>query len=269
MKNRKLPEIVRGGKTFIVDVAFSEIVEKGKPENYLSILDMIDMGDHYRFDPEDTSEQLIEIFEDEKDWIDITIPHMCKMDPEGVAIKYGLKIGELPERDSQLTCPSVRITERLQGRLPIIKILSEKYFVDWRMQELRSTTDFNKKIDLTQLPGTINGDKYLMFYHLKSKKEVKIPDDIKELPKNVVLVVIPNELWLDPISVARELELDPLTFVTKYPLQYNLTARTYSISQSWLPYLIKENLKDAAALKQKPEPIKQTIKSKRKKGKGL
>ena len=270
MKNRKLPEIIRGGKTFIVDVAFAEIVQKGRPEHYLSLLDMIDMGDHYKFDHDNPPRILEEIFKHEKDWLDITIPHMCEMDPEGVAIKYGLKVDALPKKDSQLTCSSVRIRERLvQGKLPIIKIRSEEYFVDWRMQELRLTTDFSKNIDLSQLPTTLKGDKFLMFYDIQSKKEVKIPDDVTALPKNVVLVVIQSELWLDPISAARQLDLNPLTFVDRYPLQFNLTARTYPISQSWIPYLIKENLKDAAALKQKPEPIKQNIKPKRRKGKSL
>lgn len=273
MKHRELPEIVRGGKTFIVDVAFSELVEKGQPEHYLDIRDMIDKGDHYKFDHENPPEQLKEIFKYKKDWIDITIPHMCKMDPEGVAIKYGLKVHQLPEKDSQLKCSPQLITERLEHcKLPIINICAEQYFVDWRLKELRLTTNFSKRIDLDSLDIVGDYDKYAFFYNVKTKNRVEIPMDITELPddKNLVMVFLPHECWLDPVSVAREeRDIDLLSYIDRYPLQFNLTARTYPISQSWLPYLIKENLKDAAALKQTPEPIKQTIKSKRKKGKGL
>lgn len=198
---------------------------------------------------------------------------MCKMDPAGVAIKYGLNVDEIPERDSQLKCSPLRITERLDhGRLPIINICAEQYFVDWRLKELRLTTNFTKSIDLNSLNTVGDYDKYAFFYNLKTKNRVEIPMNITELPddKNLVMVFLPNERWLDPVSVARERgEIDLLSYIDRYPLQYNLTARTYPISQSWLPYLIKENLKDAAELKPKLQPVKQTMKSKRKKGKGL
>jgi len=48
------------------------------------------------------------------------------------------------------------------------------------------------------------GDKYLCFFNTETHELYMPPDDLMELPENVVVLEIPNELHLDPVAVARE-----------------------------------------------------------------
>lgn len=238
-QTRSLPEIIIEGNAFIVDVAFAELREKANPDNIISFNDLDIVGDKYvlHFDPESKNID----WDEENTSKTVLLDQMLKLDPEGVAIKYGCSTIALPEADPELCCDPRLLHQRLeQGKLPTISIMGQDYFIDLRMNELRSTDEHWRIVNLDTTEVS-TGDKFVFFYDHKNKEVFEVPHDIIVEPKNVVVVELPNELWLDPIACGRKYADDASHFLQMYPLQHNLQARIRPISQTYLGELIKQN----------------------------
>jgi hypothetical protein len=264
-QRRVLPEITIEGHIFIVDVAFAELREKANPENSISFNDLQMEDGKYSFSFDTQSKNL--------NWNDIeesnktSLDQMVKLDPEGVAIKYGLLKEQLPALDSELRCDPFLLKNRLEhGELPMINIMGQNYFVDVRLSELRSTDEHWKRIDLTELDVT-PAEKYAFFYDHSKKEVVEIPNTITEEPENVVVVELPHELWLDPIASARKYADNDLHFIDQYPLQHGLEARIRPLSGTYVPELIKQNREKK--INEMTVVAENLSESKRKKGKRI
>lgn len=262
---RELPEITIEGTAFIVDVAFAELRQKDNPENTISFHDLNVEGDKYAFHCD--AQTAIPTWEETEGSVKVSIDQMVKLDPEGVAKKYGLAKENLPVMDAELQCDPALLKRRLQdGQLPIIGIMGQNYFVDLRLNELRSTDEHWKRIDLTEVDVT-PADKFAFFYDYTKKEVVDIPHTITCEPKNVVVVELPHELWLDPIESARKYVDNELDFIDLYPLQHELQARIRPLSGTYVPELIRQN--NQKKLKETKVIAENVSENKRRKGKRL
>ncbi|MBT2561299.1 hypothetical protein J7E50_10700 [Pedobacter sp. ISL-68] len=236
---RKLPEIELGATIFLFDVAFAELRQKDDPLNTISFYDMKNMGSHYEAKYSPAHKCISEYGEDT---ILIHVPQMVHADPEGIALKYNMAVADLPEFDRDLRCSEALFQERIQGRLPLVKIGADDYTVDWRLKEIRLFKEPWKNISLRDLDMNRTGDKYLFFYHPPSKSKVDLTEDITQMPLDVILVALPFELHIDPVAVAREHDLDERTFVNFYPVQQKVEVPLYPLSVTGIPKRIEENL---------------------------
>ncbi|WP_214226627.1 hypothetical protein [Pedobacter sp. B4-66] len=235
---RKLPEIDLKGTMFFYDVAFAELRQKDEPLNTISIYDMTNMGTHYEGKYSPVHKCLSEYG---ANTMLIKVPQMVEADAEGIAIKYNIEITQVPKQDRDLRCSETLFQERLLGVLPTAMIKKDEYTYDWRLRELRLTKEPWRNISLRDLDMDRTGHKYFFFYHIPSKTKIDLPENITELPPDVVLVALPFELHIDPVAVARENGLDERTFINFYPVQKQFEVPIYLLSVTGIPKLIMEN----------------------------
>jgi hypothetical protein len=130
---------------------------------------------------------------------------------------------------------------RLAGILPTIDLDGREFIVDWRLRELRAVNDPADRIELRGLPHDATDQNYICFYNTQLRRTV-IPDiHMTELPANVVVLTIPNELKLDPVAVAREMGQSDTYLLRRYPLQADLKVKVTPIEETEMALLAKRN----------------------------
>lgn len=150
------------------------------------------------------------------------------------------------------------LERRLSGILPEISIGKDLYLIDWNLRELRMKEMPEKRIDIRHLPLTTDGKSYQFFYNTANSEQVRLSDHLKKLPKNVVLVEIPNETVLDPIATAREFRKADTALLARFPIMANLEAKLTPLEQTAIGALIQQNNR------QRPGLIRKWIFKKRK-----
>lgn len=156
------------------------------------------------------------------------------------------------------------LQSRLDGQLPIIDIAGKDFMVVWEDRMLKPTTGSGSGLDLDNMPLDEDGLNYLCFYNLATESQILIPADITRLPEDVILLKIPNELYLDPVGVARDYGQPDAFLLSLYPIREHLKAEVIPIELSGLPELIKANKEKKLGAK-----ICKVFKRKRKGGQGL
>lgn len=158
------------------------------------------------------------------------------------------------------------LQSRLSNNLPLIDIAGKDFMVIWedRMLKPTSGTGTGTGLDLDNMPLDEDGLNYLCFYNQATESQVLIPENITRLPEDTVLLKIPNELYLDPVGVARDYGQADTFLLNLYPIRENLKAEVIPIELSGLPELIKANKE-----KRLPARICKMFGRKQKNGKGL
>lgn len=241
---RQLPIHVIEGTRFIVDLQQGELRQEDRPENVISFKDMQYKESHYTFEYDQSTKNLPFSFTaDPKNIIEVQVPPMVKLDPEGMAEKYKVSVTSLQDKsDFDIIVDKELLQERLNGKLPIINIAGRDFIIDFQLKELRPKDNFSTSIRLHELHYSLYEEKYLAFYHIASHKIIEIdPARIKELPQGVVQIEIPFERKLDPVAAAREYGVDYKDMLVKYPIHKNLEAKVIPIEKTSLPYLVKTN----------------------------
>lgn len=136
------------------------------------------------------------------------------------------------------------IAWRLAGKLPHIDINGTDFTIDLRLKELRETDSPWNRIDISELETSPESDDRLFFYHTKDHTAWELPDDLTELPENVVLAELPGDLILDPIAAARQVGYNDEEFLQEYPIQQNMKAGIKQLSETFLPEFVEENLRN-------------------------
>lgn len=265
------PVIEINGVEFLVDVDYGLYREKTDPEKFISPALLEDAGTHYLLKLPGQRE--------------LSIPYMVKSDPEGISDKYGIPVKDLPETDRELKCNPELVADRLQGRLPTIELEGHTFFVDFRLRVLRPKDDFSTMgIELDGLPLNESGTGFQFLYDPKTHTEVVYDKYRGEIPRGTVPLEIPAGTMLDPIAVimahsgtiaagypyadrteALELYENSVrlqTFLSLYPVRYNLKARVIPRNRTVIP-------EQAARNKQKNNVTDSPRKVKKAKGRGL
>ncbi|MBN7817478.1 hypothetical protein [Algoriphagus pacificus] len=130
---------------------------------------------------------------------------------------------------------------RKKGVLPIIDLAGHSYTIDVRFGELRNVEQPWLSLKLDQLVTTEDYRHYKFFYNMAEKQVFQATHNLVEMPKNVVLLEIPDELGLDPVGVARKYGLSDDYFLKIYPFQSRHKARITALEDSGIKEFIQKN----------------------------
>lgn len=203
MKQRALPRFQLESTAYLVDVDFAVLRQEDNQTDVLPFNEMEEHSTHYAI-PDHRGQVL-------------TVPPMVRLDPEGMAAKYGLAVTALPDRDDALRCPPEALADRLQGKLPIIQLCGQEFFVDLRLGLLRPKDDFSTRgIPLAELEEHPTGTGYVLLYDPATKSQVFYSQDWQQVPEGLVCLELPDTETLDVVgSILTYLDYPELK--SKYP----------------------------------------------------
>lgn len=252
---RQLPTLDLAGTTFVVDVENLCLYQKDNPPNTISFFDMENRDTNYRFSYDVGRKNLLmSIWHQDGDEIrHFTIPPMIRLDPEGMALKYGTTVEEVRKMyDRELKCDERLLEKRLMGILPQIDIAGETFTIDWRLRELRLNAEPTTHLSFDQMDFNDRGTEYFCLYHKATHQIVQVDQNIVEFPKGVIALTIPGELRLDPVGVARQYGVGIQSIVDHYPIKEKLQAEVLSLEETPLLRMIQRN---RAYYGMKPLPV--------------
>ncbi|SDF15698.1 hypothetical protein SAMN05216464_113148 [Mucilaginibacter pineti] len=230
------------GTDFAADIDRMALVQIGNSANEISFInDMKDLGTHYQllYLPDKIS--AAQALFDKNKVVEIRVPPLVQLDPEGMAEKYGCPIADLAGKtDFEVMVDQELLGRRLAGELPQIEICGDKYFVDLRLNQLRHE-DFNPQINMKRLDLSSDGTTYQAFYQPLIKQVVEPDHNLTAIPEGLVMIEIPNELKLDPVGAARKYGLEEKDVLRMFPIQKELKAKQISVEDTGLPALVQRN----------------------------
>jgi len=267
-----LPTVDIEGTAFVVDVSKFELREKANEGNVISFKDMTDFGEGYSFEYNRKTKNIPDVFE--KSDVLIEIPEFVGLDPVGMAQKYGLTVDEVKTKtDFELMVDQYAFDLRLnKGRLPTVDIAGHLFYVDIRMDMLRPKDDFlSNGIVFDEIDHYFSEDRnaYLIPYDPKKHEFRELDyDKITDFPKDLIAVQFPFQKDLDPIGWNRHGGWDIKDDLKKIGVKSHFIAQTIPWQQTYLPEIIKENLKRQQKQAKKQKPMIKPPVNKSQKGKG-
>lgn len=268
---RELPIVKIEGTEFLLDVGGLQLVEKGNPENTISIFEMDDNGKGYSFDYNRKSRNIPNIWDRESENITVNLLSLVEMDPQGMADKYGLSLQDIKgKKDFDVMVDSKALEDRLQGRLTTIDIADHTFYVDITMGKLRPKDDFGSKgIVFDDIDHYFDEDKqaYIIPYNpsVHEFREVDA-DNITKIPRDMILIEFPHERFLDPVGYNRKHGADPIFGLKETSIRSHFTARIVDWKEIGLQDLIDDNRKRLGIDKTEDPPQKN---NRRRRGKSI
>ncbi len=242
---RQLPTLTIHGTSFTVDVVKEALIEAENPSNIIPFKEMLYKGDHYSFSYDLLERNLPGMMSPA--FVDVQIPPMVKLDPEGMALKYKKDIDEIKDKtDFEIIIDQDLYKRRLSGHLPVIEIMNHPFYVDVRMDSLRPKDDFTTSgIRYSEIDDYIHPDdqRYWIPYHPASHTVKEIDaEKITTLPKDIFLIEIPTLEKLDPVGYARHHGFEIEQIVMANPLEKNMVAKMINWKETRLQQIIEKNL---------------------------
>lgn len=251
---RELPVIDLHGTAFILDVINEELRQKENTENIIPIKNMsyqgYGKGYLFSYDPElrnIPSNKEITAYDPAEAQIRVAIPELAKLDPAGMAQKYGLKIDQVQGKtDFELTITrgSTLDLRWNKGILPTLHIDGHTFFVDLHMNKLRPKDDFaSKGIDFDDLPEYFDHQRgtYIIPYNPKKHELEQIDySKLTGYPENQIIVEFPWKYALDPVSFVKTRNLPSEFLPADLRLQYH--ARVVPWEETRVIEHIKKNV---------------------------
>ncbi|PAW95461.1 hypothetical protein CKK33_18925 [Mucilaginibacter sp. MD40] len=240
--------LVIGSTPFMIEPENLQLRQFNKQDNVIAFDSLTQQKGYYSATFDTSRHKVIvkekKFGEHHADTIDVVLPSQILHSPNSLTddqvsdlnlLSKGKELGFfLADRDTAL---------RLSGVLLNIDLAGTDFTIDWRLKELRETEFPWKNISLRDMEMSDNGEEYLCFYHIDTH-ELYIPgEDLFELPQNVVLLEIPNEIKLDPVAVAREFGIGETDLLPDHPFQMNIAARVTPLSETGLSAFIAEYIK--------------------------
>jgi len=159
-----------------------------------------------------------------------------------------------------------------KGRLPTVDIAGHLFYVDIRMDMLRPKDDFlSNGIVFDEIDHYFSEDRnaYLIPYDPKKHEFRELDyDKITDFPKDLIAVQFPFQKDLDPIGWNRHGGWDIKDDLKKIGVKSHFIAQTIPWQQTYLPEIIKENLKRQQKQAKKQKPMIKPPVNKSQKGKG-
>lgn len=233
------------GVPFLVDVDLALMRHAKDPLNFIEFSDMIDKGTHYEtyFDPKTETADVYS--EKPRGLVKVKIPQMVVLDPERVALKYNVKVSELPAKDSELRTSREWYKLRKMGKQPTIRVLGEEYVANMRMQVLEPMNLCN---DFLMLSAMKPDPTRTFYYGLLDTETMSLiaydEKQIKALPENAVIIRIPHERVLDPYLQIWQMGWeDHPERLGKFPIRYNFEALVLDVKDTPIAACLKANQK--------------------------
>ncbi len=229
--------------------------EKGKPDNIIpfSEMDCHQQGGYF-FYYDRKLKQLADLYTDPADILQVRTDEMVKVDPSGMARKYGIAVQAVPQRDCDCRADAEVLKRKLNGEALMVSILDRSFKIDER--GLVPVKDTGTGILLPNWQNGFYMSKFSFFYDTVTGKQVSLPADMITPPKDVLLVTISNPL--STLIGLRRLKMNyrgDVEVLKNCRLQINFETRVFPLSESIVPEIIKENR--AEMVKGSARPVSQ------------
>ncbi len=233
------------GTDFYVEIYSQSLIEVGDPRNFLPIRDMVDTGDHYEFPYHSGYKGWPTQLDDPRESIDVKVPYLIVLDPEGIARKHNISVEELKgKKDIEFLNPNYEgFLSRISGELPTIDIAGDEYFVDLENKLLRLKTGEGQKLafkDMQRGCPLSDAFSYRFAYDPENRKLVALESASH---KDAVMVNLPTEVKLDPVGLARQLGYSDEHYIRDYPIEKKLLAEIRMIKKAPLSESISDSVK--------------------------
>ncbi|PSK90785.1 hypothetical protein [Taibaiella chishuiensis] len=254
---------------FYVDVIKNELRQVTNPENSISFRDMVYKDDHYLLDYDKVFKNVRQGFD--SDWnniLKIKVPHLTKLNPEGMALKYNVPLEKVKQmEDFDLIVDKKLFDLRMAGRQPVMNIGKESYYVHLFGRQLSHTEDFCINLRLDEFTKLKHDGIYHGLYDTKRHRVIRIDrDKITSLPKDVICIEFPIDRFIDPVGYAKLRDHDIKNFVRLYPIKPDLQATVIPWEKTIYPELIEHNKSKLKIREMQQQAAKKT---RRRKGKGI
>lgn len=235
------------GTDFIADSVKHQLIEKAHPKNTIAFEIMRSTDDCFTFDYCVKNKNLPD---SDHESTTVKIPKFILLDPIGPAEKDNYSVDDFKDKSEF----EIRVDQQAfdlrvnNGILPTIDIAGHTFYVDIRMDKLRPKDDFlSNGIVFSDIEHYYDLEKrtYTIPYN-PAILEFEEPDyqNIKELPKDLIAVRFPSERLLDRIGWNRKYGFEITHGLIKNGLKLQFTAKKIPWEKTFLPDLIKSNLKE-------------------------
>lgn len=210
---RELPIYNIEGTDFIVDVENLQLKEKARPDNTIRLVDMWDAGNGYSFEYSRRTKNLPVEYDDNEMPVGVKIPELVKLDPIGMADKYGYSLLSIQGKsDFAIMVDQQALGRRLRGQLPTLEVAGHTFVVNMAMNRLYPKDGFiTSEISFAEIEHyyDLEQHSYIVPYNLQTKQFVVLDSDkVTSFPEHMVPVSFPHERILDPVGYNREYGLD-------------------------------------------------------------
>lgn len=249
MKKEK-PYVDIEGERYLVNVKLNRLEHSRHQYKRLSICDMKYAKEGYTFYIEKATKSIVNdrIVFNQKDHTFVSIPHLCKLDPHGVAKKYRYTPEQMEGKTDFDLMPDLQgLFYRQNGALPQVEIEGQNFYVDYRMRCLRPQDNFHTNgIQFDELEYYFDDqqDRFIFPYDKKKLDIASIDiDTVTVIPSNVVIVTLPCLQALDPIGYSRATGFDREEILRETPQNQKTIAGQISWEKSGIYAVIEENKK--------------------------
>jgi hypothetical protein len=248
---------LKDGSRFYVDGIKRLLRDESDPKNIIRLEHTEDVGTGYLFlyDRKIRNIAGASAIKDINKFLVIQVPPLTRMNPMKMAELYGVDLNDVVGKtDKQFfkNLPDIRqaqkmmillhdqdlITARIAGELPIAKVGDRDYVVKLKEKTLYSVQNPDKRIPYTGLIYSVNYGGYTCPYNVKTDSagiEMLKDSNVEDLR----VLVIPHELKLDPVGVAREFGFADTDLLHRFPIQKHLEVKIVPVPELMLKIFIK------------------------------
>lgn len=242
---RGLPTHKVFGTEFIVDVNQLELREKANPKNVISLSDMEEKAvQGYRFWYSPNTKGLTTYAEPGAKLAEI--PDFVKLDPIGMAKKHNISEDKIDAMDDFKLMVDQDAFDKIayKGIIPTIDIAGHTFYIDLFNDKLHPKDDiWSRGIIFSELKHyySYKDDTYTIPYNQGTHTFQEVSLNVKEIPKDLIVVQIPGKRTLDPIGQNKTSDLNTSDYLKKNGVQLQFEAKVIPWHQTRFAETVKRN----------------------------
>jgi len=242
---RGLPTHKVFGTEFIVDVNQLELREKANPKNVISLSDMEEKAvQGYRLWYSPNTKGLTTYAEPRVKLAEI--PDFVKLDPIGMAKKHNISEDKIDAMDDFKLMVDQDAFDKIayKGIIPTIDIAGHTFYIDLFNDKLHPKDDiWSRGIIFSELKHyySYKDDTYTIPYNQGTHTFQEVSLNVKEIPKDLIVVQIPGKRTLDPIGQNKTSDLNTSDYLKKNGVQLQFEAKVIPWHQTRFAETVKRN----------------------------
>lgn len=253
---RVLPTYEIHGTEFIVDVNQLELREKVNLQNVISIKDMDEgLTEGYKFWYSPQRKSLTTFAEHGADKVEI--PDFVKLDPIGMAKKHNIPEDKIAEMSDFNLMVNQDTFDKIAYKSikPTIDIAGHTFYVDLFNDRLQPKDDiWSRGIIFSELKHYYSrkDEAYIIPYNPTTRTFQEVSLSVKEIPENLIVVRIPEQRTLDPITNNKEINMNKSDLLKKNGVHLHYEAKVIPWHHTRFAETIKQNKDQDLKAEQKP-----------------
>ncbi|RRA97031.1 hypothetical protein [Paenimyroides viscosum] len=242
---RVLPTYKVFGTEFIVDVNQLELRQKANPKNVISLSDKEEKAvQGYRFWYSLNTKDLTTYAEPGAKLAEI--PDFVKLDPTGMSKKHNISEDIMAGMDDFKLMVDQDAFDKIayKGIIPTIDIAGHTFHIDLFNDKLHPTDDiWSRGIIFSELKHYYShkDDTYTIPYNQRTHTFQEVSLNVKEIPKDLIVVQIPGKRTLDPICQNKADDLNSSDYLKKHGVQLKFDAKVIPWHQTRFAETVKQN----------------------------